>query len=198
VKKGVRGADVIQEVCTQTGQSCGKIIWEAKRAENWSDAWIPKLKDDQRNAEALVAVLVTTAMPKGVTDPFGQIDGVWVIPPQLIKPVAQALRSFLIDIQRVSAINTGREQKAELLYNYMSGPQFSHTIKSVVETFIAMKAQLDTEKRALTKHWSQREVHIDKVLLNVSQLVGHLQGITQDGLPHLNEIETLALPDPEL
>jgi hypothetical protein len=61
-----------------------------------------------------------------------------------------------------------------------------------------MKAQLDAEKRALTKHWSQREVQIDKVLLSVSELIGHLQGITQDGLPQLNEIETLALPDPEL
>lgn len=198
VKKGVRGADVLHEVCTPTGQTCGRIIWEAKRAEKFSDAWIQKLKDDQGEADAHVAVLVTTAMPKGVTEPFVQLDGVWIIPPHLIKPVALALRSFLIDLQRVSTINTGRENKAELLYNYMSSAQFSHTIRSVVETFIAMKAQLDAEKRALTKHWSQREVQIDKVLLSVSELIGHLQGITQDGLPQLNEIETLALPDPEL
>lgn len=198
VKKGVRGADVIHEVCTPTGQSCGRIIWEAKRAEKWSEAWIPKLKDDQLEADAHFAVLVTTAMPKGVTDQFVQLDGVWIIPPHFIRPVAQALRSFLMDIQRVSATNTGREAKAELLYNYMSSPQFSHSIKSVVETFVAMKAQLDAEKRALTKHWSQREAHIERVLLSVSQLIGHLQGITQDGLPQLNDIEALALPDPDL
>jgi hypothetical protein len=198
VKKGVRGADVIHEVCTQTGQACGRIIWEAKRAEKFSDAWIQKLKDDQREADAHMAVLVTTAMPKGVTEPFIQIDGIWIVPPHLIKPVAQALRSFLIDLQRVSAVNTGREEKAVLLYNYMSSAQFSHTIKSVVETFVAMKGQLDAEKRSLTKHWSQREVQIDRVLLSVSQLIGNLQGITQDGLPQLNEIDTLALPDPEL
>jgi hypothetical protein len=196
VKKGVRGADVLHEVCTPTGQVCGTIIWEAKRAEKFSDGWIQKVKEDQRDADAHVAVLVTTAMPKGVTDPFVQLDGVWIIPPHLIKPVALALRSFLIDLQRVSTVNTGRENKAELLYNYMSSPQFSHTIKSVVETFVAMKAQLDAERRSLTRHWAQREVHIDKVLLSVSELVGHLQGITHDGLPQLNDIETLALPDP--
>src|SRR4029077_5259089 len=33
VKKGQRGADVIQTVRTPMGQVCGKIIWEAKRAE---------------------------------------------------------------------------------------------------------------------------------------------------------------------
>lgn len=198
VKKGVRGADVIHEVCTPTGQVCGRIIWEAKRAEKFADGWIQKVKDDQREADAHVAVLVTTSMPKGVTEPFVQLDGVWIIPPHLIKPVALALRSFLIDLQRVSAINTGRENKAELLYNYMSSAQFSHTIKSVLETFVAMKAQLDAEKRSLTRHWSQREVHIEKVLMSVSELVGHLQGITQDGLPQLSDIETLALPDPDL
>ena len=32
IRKGVRGADVLQTVITRTGQICGKIIWEAKRA----------------------------------------------------------------------------------------------------------------------------------------------------------------------
>lgn len=50
VKKGVRGADVIQTVRTSTGISVGKIIWEAKRAEHWSDKWVQKLKDDQQEA----------------------------------------------------------------------------------------------------------------------------------------------------
>lgn len=40
VKKGQRGADVVQTVRTSSGQSCGKIIWEAKRAEHWSDKWL--------------------------------------------------------------------------------------------------------------------------------------------------------------
>ena len=48
VKKGVRGADLLQTVCTPSGQVCGRIIWEAKRAENWSEAWLQKLKDDQQ------------------------------------------------------------------------------------------------------------------------------------------------------
>jgi len=65
VKKGIRGADILQMVCTSNGQECGRIIWEAKRAENWSESWLSKLKDDQLAADARIAVLVTTALPKG-------------------------------------------------------------------------------------------------------------------------------------
>ena len=89
VKKGVRGADVIQTVRTPTGMTAGKIIWEAKRAENWSDKWLQKLKDDQQEAKADLAVLVTTEMPKGVTDPFVRVGDIWVISPQVLRPMAE-------------------------------------------------------------------------------------------------------------
>ncbi|MCY7307241.1 MAG: DUF2130 domain-containing protein [Rhodoferax sp.] len=92
VKKGIRGADVIQTVRTSAGIPAGKIIWEAKRAENWSDKWIQKLKDDQQDAKADIAVLVTTVMPKGITESFGRVGDVWVISPQVLKPMAETLR----------------------------------------------------------------------------------------------------------
>lgn len=37
---------------------CGALLWEAKRAKNWAPAWISKLKADQREARAELAVLV--------------------------------------------------------------------------------------------------------------------------------------------
>ena len=56
VRKGARGADVIQTVRLRSGVNCGRIIWETKRAENWSNAWIGKLKDDQQTAGGELAV----------------------------------------------------------------------------------------------------------------------------------------------
>ncbi len=47
VPKGIRGADVIQEVCDRNGRKVGTIIWESKNAK-WNNNWIQKLKDDQR------------------------------------------------------------------------------------------------------------------------------------------------------
>src|SRR5690606_39794548 len=49
VGKGSRGADCIQAVRNNFGQECGKIIYESKRAQNFSVEWIEKLKKDMRS-----------------------------------------------------------------------------------------------------------------------------------------------------
>ena len=62
VGKGMRGADAVQTVINEFGQECGKIIFESKRTQNFSNDWIEKLKDDQRNIGAEIAVLITQTM----------------------------------------------------------------------------------------------------------------------------------------
>lgn len=198
VKKGVRGADVLQTVCTPSGHVCGRIIWEAKRAENWSESWLQKLKDDQQGADARIAVLVTTALPKGINDPFFQRDGVWIVSPQMIRPVAEALRTLLLETHRVEMINTGKEEKMELLYAYMTSENFSRKVRTVVESFVSMKSQLDSEKRAIQKQWAAREMQINRVTETMSSFVGELQAIAQNSLPLLNNIEHLELPNDEI
>lgn len=198
VKKGVRGADVLQTVCTPSGQVCGRIIWEAKRAEHWSESWLQKLKDDQQGADARIAVLVTSSLPKGVNEPFFQRDGVWVVSPQMIRPVAEALRTLLLETHRVEMINTGKEEKIEQLYTYMTSENFSRKIRTVVDSFVAMKSQLDSEKRAMQKQWAAREMQINRVTETMASFVGELQAIAQNSLPLLSDIEHLELPNEEV
>src|SRR5262249_50230745 len=66
VKKGQRGGDVLQHVVTRSGHVAGTILWETKRAKDWSLQWIPKLKEDMRQCGAAVGILVTSpsATPK--------------------------------------------------------------------------------------------------------------------------------------
>jgi hypothetical protein len=134
VKKGVRGADVIQTVRTLQGQVAGTIIWEAKRAENWSEKWLDKLKDDQREAKADLAVLVTTAFPRNATAPMARIGDVWVISPQVLRPMAETLRVILLEAHKLRQANTGRSEKAELLYDYLAGASFSHRLRTVLDS----------------------------------------------------------------
>ncbi|MDP3819097.1 MAG: DUF2130 domain-containing protein [Methylotenera sp.] len=197
VKKGVRGADILQTVCTPTGQVCGRIIWEAKRAENWSESWLLKLKDDQRAADARIAVLVTTAFPKGIEEPFFQRDGVWIVSPQLIRPVAEALRTLLLETHRVALINTGREEKIELLYTYLTSENFSRKIRTIVDSFVTMKSQLDAERRAMQKHWASREMQINRVTETMASFVGELQAIAQNEFPQLQSINALEFNEQE-
>ena len=138
-----------------------------------------------------------TALPKGFNEPFFQRDGVWIVSPHLIRPVAEALRTLLLETHRVALTNTGREEKMELLYTYLTSENFSRKIRTVVDSFVAMKPQLDTEKRAIQKQWAAREMHINRVTETMSSFVGELQVIAQNALPLLNNIEHLELPHQE-
>lgn len=194
VKKGVRGADVIQTVRTPMGQACGKIIWEAKRAENWTDKWLQKLKDDQQEVKADIAVLVTTAMPKGVNEPFARVGDVWVVAPYVMRPVAETLRVILLEAHKLRLVNTGRNEKMELLYNYLASAQFAQKVRTMLEAFEAMCNDLEAEKRAMQKIWAKRQTQIERVTGSMVSVVGELQAIAHDSLPQLDVIDQLALP----
>jgi hypothetical protein len=185
VKKGQRGADVLQTVRTPMGQVCGKIIWETKRAENWSDKWLQKLKDDQQAAGADIAVLVTTVFPKGVNEVFARIGDVWVVSPHVMRPVAEALRVTLLEVHHLKLVNTGRSEKMEQLYNYLSSTQFAQKVRTMLEGFEAMRSDLEAEKRAMQKIWIKRQTQIERVTGSMVTVVGELQAIAHEQLPQL-------------
>jgi hypothetical protein len=66
VPKGEFGGDVVHRVLGANGQTCGTILWESKRTKSWNDGWLGKLRDDQRAAKAEIALIVSSALPKGV------------------------------------------------------------------------------------------------------------------------------------
>ena len=153
-----------------------------------------KLKDDQQAAGADIAVLVTTVMPKGVTEPFARIGDVWVVSPQVMRPVAETLRVTLLELQRLRLVNTGRNEKQEQLYNYLSSAPFAQRVRTMLESFEAMRSDLEAEKRALQKIWAKRQAQIERVTGSMVNVVGELQAIAHDQLPELDAIEQLALP----
>ncbi len=89
VPKGEHGGDILHRVIGTSGQLCGTILWESKRAKNWSDGWLTKLRDDQRSAKADIALIVTTSLPKGVKT-FDLVDGVWITEAHCLAPVASS------------------------------------------------------------------------------------------------------------
>jgi len=176
VPKGIKGADVVQGVITPLGNFCGTILWESKRTKTWSDAWIQKLKDDRREVKADLAAIVTTALPKEIKN-IGNIDGVWVTDFNSVVGLAMALRQGLIEVARTKASQVGKTEKMEAVYAYLSGQEFRQRIEAVVEAFVGMKTELDSEKRAMEKIWAKREQQIQRVIKNTAGLYGDLQGI---------------------
>jgi hypothetical protein len=190
VAKGEFGGDVLQRVMGPLGQWCGSILWEFKRTKNWSDGWLAKLRGDQRTAKAEIAVLVSSTLPKEI-ETFGQIDGVWITEPRLALPLVIALRQSLIEIASTRVIQEGQETKMELVYQYLTGPRFKHRIEAIVEKFSDMQADLDRERKAMTRLWAKREMQIQGVIESTVGMYGDLQGIAGRALP---AIEGLELP----
>ena len=196
VPKGMRGADVIQRVCTPSGQVCGTIIWESKRTKVWSDTWLEKLKEDQREARADIAVIVTTALPKDACA-IGDMSGVWVCDYGLAVGLAMALRSGLLQVAAAKTSMVNKGEKMDMLYEYLCGPEFRQQIAGIVEAFAAMRKDLDQEKRAMEKAWAKREKQIEKVVKNTARMYGSMQGIVGASLPELKSLELKAIEGEE-
>ena len=191
IKKGTRGGDVNQCVRTNTGSVCGNILWEAKRAKNWSGDWIEKLKGDQRAAKAELAVIVTTCPPEGLRG-MALVDGVWVCELLFSVALATALRQGLISTaaQRVQDSNRGGKMAA--IYDHLCSIEFRHHVEAIVDSFLGLKVQLETEMRAFAKQWKEREQQLQKAINHTAMLYGGIQGIA--GREALPEIRTLQLP----
>lgn len=192
VKKGQRGADVLQEVRTPSGSSCGRIVWEAKNAANWAKAWVDKLKEDQQASQADLAVLVATARPPELGESFGLHQGVWVVPPGLALPLAQALRQTLVEAQKHRVIAAGRDDHAAALLDYLTSPQFANRLRGVVEAFQTLRSDLQRERDAMERLWKRRETQLERVVKNLMGMSGEIEAITRQELPGL---DPLALPE---
>lgn len=194
VPKGMRGADVIQEVHDATLQPCGTIIWESKNKQ-WSSSWLAKLKDDQRDAGASLAILVSVALPDEVRS-FGLVDGVWVSSIGCYLPLAVALREQLIRVAFAGKAAEGMHEKMEALYAYLSGDEFRHRVEAIVETFGAMQGQLARERRAMEKLWKEREKQIERVVVNTVGMYGSIRGIIGAKLPEIPALDLDATAGP--
>jgi len=188
VAKGIKGGDIIQTVKTQSGRICGKILWETKRTKNWSDSWIQKLKDDQRDAKADLAILASETLPKGFHH-FRLISGVWVTDILSSVSLALALRVVLIQVARERETQVGKKEKMEIAYNYLTGQEFRNRVEAIVESFTAMKADLEAERRAMLKIWAKREKQIERVISNAAGMHGDLQEIAGASLPTIKILE---------
>lgn len=79
----------------------------------------------------------------------------------------------------------------ELVYDYLTGPRFRHRVEAIVEKFSDMQADLDREKKAMTRLWAKRESQIQGVIESTVGMYGDLQGIAGRAL---QEIEGLEVP----
>jgi hypothetical protein len=195
VPKGEFGGDVLQHVAGPYGQACGTILWESKRTKNWSDGWLVKLREDQRQAKAELAVIVSQTLPKEI-DTFDLKEEVWVTHPKEALPLAMALRQGLMEVAAAKQATEGQQTKMEMVYDYLMGPRFRQRVQAIVEAFSTMQEDLDKERKVMTKQWAKREEQIGRVMQATVGMYGDLQGIAGKTLKEIEGLEIQSLDGP--
>lgn len=188
VPKGEYGGDILQSIKSAQGQCGGSMLWETKRTKHWSDAWLSKLREDQRAAKAEIAIIVSQVLPKGV-ETFEMIEGVWVTHPSVALPVAMVLRQSLLELAVARQVSYGQQSKTEMIYQYLTGSRFRQRVEAIVEAFSTMQEDLDRERKAIMKQWAKREEQIMRVMGATVGMYGDLQGIAGKSLQEIAGLE---------
>lgn len=189
VGKGVKGGDIIQEIWDRYGNRCGVILWELKNAK-WNKEWIDKLKNDQREIKADLAVLISEIMPDDIKVAAYK-DGIWISSRGFIIGIAMALRANVIQAYHIRKSVQGKNLKMEVLYNYLSGVEFKQRVEAIVDAFTNMQEELEKERRLFTAKWARQEKYIRQVIDNTHGMHGDLKGIMGATLPEIKSLESV-------
>jgi hypothetical protein len=189
VKKGMRGADVTQTVINNQLKECGILLWESKNAA-WQASWVPKFKEDIRNANANIGVLVSKELPANYGDMHYVDNGVWAVKPKLALAIAAAMRSQIIGIYTANHNNENKDIKMETLYQFLTGPEFRHRIEAIVENYTALQDDLEQERRLTERRWAKQEKMIHGVIDNTIGMYGELQGITGGAIAEIKQLKS--------
>jgi hypothetical protein len=196
IKKGQNGADTLQKVNDRKGRACGVILWEAKNAK-WTDTWLAKLRADQREAKAQIAVLVAVNPPADI-DTFLHRDGIWIVRRRYVRDLASLLRHSLIAVHAERANQEGKDEKMEVLYGYLTSVEFQHRVQAIVEGFTYLFNDVEREKRWFETKWARQEKEIRKIIDSTQGMYGDLQAVTGRSLPTIAALETAEPVLPEI
>lgn len=188
VKKGVRGADILQKVKTDHGEDCGAIYYESKRTKHFDNGWLRKLREDNIEVKADILVLVTEAMPEGV-ESFCFREGVWICAFAEVRGLSLVLRHGLQQVRAVLVTQHGKETKAEMLYKYLTSQEFKGQFGAIIEGFKALQDNYNDEKLRMQKLWKEREKQLEKILTNTVFFYGSLRGIAGASIPEIKMLE---------
>ncbi len=116
--------------------------------------------------------------------------------PRTAIPVAMTLRHALIEVASARQATEGQQTKSEMVYQYLTGPQFRQRVQAIVEAFSSMHEVLDKEKKAITKQWAKRTEQIDRVMQATVGMYGDLDGNAGKTLQEIEGLDLLELDAP--
>jgi hypothetical protein len=149
-------------------------------------------------------VIVSRALPEEVPT-FGPHGGVVVTSFRYVVPLAALLRSKVVDLSKARQANVGRSEKKEMLYSYVTGPEFLNAFRNAVEASAEVISELQSERAAMAKRWKKRQKLVERSLQAIAEVYGSVQGLVGATLPEIPALNLepveggtqMALPEPD-
>ena len=183
VKKGKRGADIIQLVQMKK-QTAGKIIHESKDVLNFDEKWVSKLLNDMAEEDATVGIIFTKAMPKksnGLVEE--REDGRIIICSEypILKTLTASTRRFIASETKSRQNNKNEDYtKIQDLYNYMSSNEFKLAYRKTMNSLKKESEQIEKDERAFQLQIKNRKINYQNNRKNIDTIVTSL--LSKSGL----------------
>jgi hypothetical protein len=194
VGKGVNGADIAQHVITAQGKACGIILHETKRTVKWNKQWIEKIQTHMEKDGASIGVIITETMPPEIKSGFDKLAGnVWVSDIPSAINLTGVLRDSLEKLEMERGHREGIKTNAEAIYEYVTGIEFAHGVRRIMEILIEFNLQNEKDYDAATRRYKKYQKLYAKGSVSLTGIKGDIEGISNKELPP--EIEPLELAD---
>ena len=188
IKKGAKGADILHTVMSKSGVQIGQIYYESKKTKTWQQSWVEKFKDDIREKNTQIGVLVTSTFPKNFKGEFAYIDDIWICSPRFAPQLSMVLVQQLEEVWRVKISQDSKDSLEGAVYNYITSDEFISKIKVIASSHQNLLINLDKEKIAMEKIWSARRKEIERSFSNVARAIGDLEGLSDGSILPIEEL----------
>jgi hypothetical protein len=181
IGKGIKGADIVQEVMDGTDIS-GRIIYESKNVAAWQNAFLRQALKYRTQYETPFVLVVSRVFPKKERE-FCVIGGIPIVTPRMAVSLASVMRDSIIDIARLRVTGTGRDDKAQEILGYIASDRFATRFNSLAECISSLRDQQNREKRWHENTWAERSTVHDRLDQNHREIDAHLKSIVSKKQP---------------
>ena len=188
IKPGAKGADLLLNVSNDGRIVDGTIYIEIKRHKDYKKTWIPKFKNDLLERNADIGLLVTEAMPKGISKPT-LIDDIWVCSFSDYQIVVEFLRQTVIEVSQVEMVNKNAIDKKSLVFGFVTSKEFARIMDTVYNCFVEEGKSIDYDERLWQASLNKRRKNLEVVKKLVGLLVGSFQSYCGDSISEIKALE---------
>ena len=177
VKKGKRGADVIQFVQNKNNETVGKILHESKDVLNFDEKWVSKLLDDMTNENATIGVIYTKAMPKKSNGLVEEREGGRILicaELPVVRQIVSIHRKLIEQIQQNKLSKGDASSKLQNLYNYLNSNEFKLQYRKTMNGLRKEGLQIDKDERSYSTQIKTRKLNFEENKKNINSIITSL------------------------